>query len=100
MGRLFLFLSNSGKYSQYLIENAHGKDNTLLKKLASLPASLSQASRMSPGAVPMCSLEYTSPERLPEFCLLSLQSCHCVTSAFLGVSGIILSEAVQAGLNM
>lgn len=97
----FNFLSNSGKYSQYLIENAHGKDNTLLKELASLPALLSQARAVSPCAVPVCSLEYTSPECLPKFCLLSLQSCHCITSAFLGVSVIIfLSEAVQAGLHM
>lgn len=74
MGRLFLFLSNSGKYNQYLIENAHGKDNTLLKKLASLPASLSQASWMSPVLSP-CAVWNTQVLNVSlssVFCLFSL----------------------------
>lgn len=96
------------KYSQYLIENGHSKDNTLLKELASLPALLSWARVMPPCAILLSPMGYPfvwstqvlniSPSSL---CVLPLQSCHCVTSAFLDVTGIIfLTEAVQAGLSM
>lgn len=76
-------------------------DNSLLKELASLPALLSRQV-VSPLCcpVPLCAIWSTQVLNTCPSSVLSLQSCHCVTSAFLGVTGIIfLSEAVQAGLN-